>query len=223
MAVHIGNDWDQLLAEEFEKPYYQNLRSFLIGEYRTKTVYPSMYQIFEALKRTSLAQTKVVLLGQDPYHGPGQAQGLAFSVPEGVEQPPSLQNIFKELENDLKIKSPNHGSLLSWADQGVLLLNTTLTVRAGNAGSHQGKGWETFTDAVLKHVNAKESPVVFLLWGKHAQTKASLVTNPKHLVLKTVHPSPLSAYRGFFGSAHFSKVNRFLVQSGQKAINWELA
>lgn len=165
MAVHLGNDWDELLAGEFSKEYYLALRQFLIQEYRYRTIYPDMYKIFEALKRTSYAQTKVVLLGQDPYHGPGQAHGLAFSVPRGVPQPPSLQNIFRELVRDLGIPVPAHGCLEAWADQGVLLLNTTLTVRRGQAGSHQGKGWERFTDRVLELLNDKETPVVFLLWA----------------------------------------------------------
>lgn len=224
MAVVLGNDWDELLEGEFAKEYYQNLRRFLIQEYWRKTVYPDKYQIFEALKRTSFQATKVVLLGQDPYHGEGQAHGLAFSVPQGVVMPPSLQNIFKELGRDLGLKMPRHGSLESWADQGVLLLNTTLTVRAGQAGSHQGRGWEEFTDAILRLINdGKKSPVVFLLWGRHAQNKGALITDEQHLVLRTVHPSPLSAYRGFFGCAHFSKTNQFLIKTGQAPIDWQLA
>ena len=218
----LGNDWDKLLAPEFEKSYYRNLRSFLSEEYRSCAVYPTMDQIFTALKRTSYAQTKVVLLGQDPYHGPGQAHGLAFSVQKGVAKPPSLQNIFKELARDLNLPIPSHGCLESWADQGVLLLNTTLTVRSGEAGSHQRQGWETFTDAVLTHLSAKETPLVFLLWGRHAQSKETLIKNKKHLVLKTVHPSPLSAYRGFFGCAHFSQANDFLQRSGQELVDWQV-
>ncbi|HHT67976.1 MAG TPA: uracil-DNA glycosylase [Firmicutes bacterium] len=222
MAVDLGNDWDPILAPEFEKDYYKTLRSFLIQEYRNSTVYPDMYHIFEALKRTSYAQTKVVLLGQDPYHGPGQAHGLAFSVRRGVPKPPSLQNMFKELHRDLGIEIPDHGCLESWADQGVLLLNTTLTVRQGQAASHQGKGWETFTDAVLARLVEKQTPLVFLLWGRHAQSKEALISNKRHLVLKTVHPSPLSAHRGFFGCGHFSKANAFLTKSGQEPIDWRV-
>ncbi|NLL47255.1 MAG: uracil-DNA glycosylase [Firmicutes bacterium] len=223
MAVVLGNDWDELLAPEFDCEYYQNLRRFLIEEYRNHTVYPDMYEIFTALKRSSYAKTKVVLLGQDPYHGPGQAHGLAFSVKKGVPKPPSLQNIFKELASDLKLPIPEHGCLESWADQGVLLLNTTLTVRQGQAGSHQRRGWEQFTDAVLRHLSAKETPLVFLLWGRHAQSKDSLIKGKHHLVLKTVHPSPLSAHRGFFGCAHFSKANQFLQASGQEPVDWQVS
>lgn len=223
MAVHLGNDWDHLLQGEFEQEYYLSLRQFLIGEYRQRTIYPDMYKIFEALKRTSYARTKVVLLGQDPYHGPGQAHGLAFSVPKGVAPPPSLQNIFKELARDLGIPAPAHGCLKPWADQGVLLLNTTLTVRRGQAGSHQGKGWEKFTDRVLQLLNEKETPVVFLLWGRPAQSKQRLITNPRHLVLTAPHPSPLSANRGFFGCGHFSKANEFLASSGQEPVDWRIA
>lgn len=222
MAVVLANDWDEVLAGEFEKPYYLELRKFLIQEYRRRTIYPDMYHIFEALKRTPYEKVKVVLLGQDPYHGPGQAHGLAFSVPKGVAPPPSLQNIFKELARDLNLPLPSHGCLEGWADQGVLLLNTTLTVRQGQAGSHQGKGWETFTDRVLELINAKATPVVFLLWGRHAQNKEKLITGSHHLVLKTVHPSPLSAHRGFFGCSHFSKANEFLTRTGQHPINWQL-
>lgn len=223
VAVHLGNDWGQLLQGEFEQEYYLSLRQFLIGEYRQRTIYPDMYKIFEALKRTSYARTKVVLLGQDPYHGPGQAHGLAFSVPKGVAPPPSLQNIFKELARDLGIPAPAHGCLKPWADQGVLLLNTTLTVRRGQAGSHQGKGWEKFTDRVLQLLNEKETPVVFLLWGRPAQSKQRLITNPRHLVLTAPHPSPLSASRGFFGCGHFSKANEFLASSGQEPVDWRIA
>ncbi len=222
VAVQLGNDWDELLGPEFEQDYYLNLRRFLIDEYRHRTVYPDMYSIFAALKRTSLAQTRVVLLGQDPYHGQGQAHGLAFSVPRGVRQPPSLHNIYKELNRDLGLPIPSHGCLEAWADQGVLLLNTTLTVREGQAGSHRGRGWEIFTDRILEHLNQKETPVVFLLWGRHAQSKAALITNDQHLVLKTVHPSPLSAHRGFFGCAHFSKTNSFLTKAGQEPIDWQV-
>ncbi|MGI6159743.1 uracil-DNA glycosylase [Candidatus Darwinibacter acetoxidans] len=223
VAVELGNDWDELLGDEFSKEYYLTLRQFLIGEYRQRTIYPNMYKIFEALKRTSYANTKVVLLGQDPYHGPGQAHGLAFSVPKGMAPPPSLQNIFKELARDLGIAVPTHGCLEAWADQGVLLLNTTLTVRQGQAGSHQGKGWERFTDRVLELLNQKATPVVFLLWGRPAQSKQRLITSPKHLVLTAPHPSPLSAHRGFFGCGHFSKANEYLTRTGQGPIDWRIA
>lgn len=223
VAVILDNDWDQLIAGEFEKDYYLVLRQFLIREYKEQVVYPDKYKIFEALRRTSFKDTKVVLLGQDPYHGEGQAHGLAFSVQKGVALPPSLRNIFKELARDLNITPPSHGCLEAWADQGVLLLNTTLTVRQGEAGSHQKQGWEEFTDRILGLLNDKKSPVVFLLWGRHAQSKERLITNPKHLVLKTVHPSPLSAHRGFFGSAHFSQTNEYLVSTGQKPISWQIA
>jgi len=209
VAVHLGNDWDQLLQGEFEQEYYLSLRQFLIGEYRQRTIYPDMYKIFEALKRTSYARTKVVLLGQDPYHGPGQAHGLAFSVPKGVAPPPSLQNIFKELARDLGIPAPAHGCLKPWADQGVLLLNTTLTVRRGQAGSHQGKGWEKFTDRVLQLLNEKETPVVFLLWGRPAQSKQRLITNPRHLVLTAPHPSPCRPAAAFSAAGIFPRPMSF--------------
>lgn len=223
VTVVSDNDWDQLLAGEFEKDYYLDLQQFLIGEYKEKVVYPDRYKIFEALRRTSFEDTKVVLLGQDPYHGQRQAHGLAFSVRRGVASPPSLRNIFKELARDLNITPPaSHGCLEAWADQGVLLLNTTLTVRQGEASSHQGQGWEQFTDRILSVLNAKKSPIVFLLWGRQAQSKEHLITNSQHLVLKTAHPSPLSAYRGFFGSAHFSKTNEYLLSTGQKPISWQI-
>ena len=222
MGVAFENDWDELLAPEFAKDYYKTLRRFLIEEYRTATVYPDMYHIFEALKRTSYADTRVVLLGQDPYHGQGQAHGLAFSVPRGVPKPPSLQNIFRELNRDLAVEIPAHGCLECWTEQGILLLNTTLTVRDGQAASHRGRGWETFTDTILTRLNEKETPLVFLLWGRHAQSKAPLITNKRHLVLETVHPSPLSAHRGFFGCSHFSKANRFFMDLGQEPIDWQV-
>lgn len=222
VGVVLENDWDELLAPEFAKDYYKTLRRFLIEEYRTATVYPDMYHIFEALKRTSYADTRVVLLGQDPYHGQGQAHGLAFSVPKGVSKPPSLQNIFKELNRDLAVEIPAHGCLEGWTEQGVLLLNTTLTVREGQAASHRGRGWETFTDTILMRLNEKKTPLVFFLWGRHAQSKEPLITNRRHLVLKTVHPSPLSAHRGFFGCAHFSKANRFFMDLGQEPIDWQV-
>ena len=220
--VHIGNDWDERLKGEFDKPYYQELRQFLIEEYRHHVVYPDMHNIFNALKYTSFSDTKVVILGQDPYHGPGQAHGLCFSVQKGVEPPPSLQNIFKELMADVGIDRPRHGELTCWAKQGVLLLNTVLTVREHEPNSHKGKGWEILTDRIISELNNKETPVVFLLWGANARSKKSLITNPLHVKLETVHPSPLSAYNGFFGCRHFSKANAILEASGQTAIAWNV-
>jgi uracil-DNA glycosylase len=220
--VHIGNDWDERLKGEFEKPYYQELRRFLIEEYRRYTVYPDMHDIFNALKYTSFSDTKVVILGQDPYHGPGQAHGLCFSVQKGVEPPPSLQNIFKELMQDVGIQRPTHGELTCWARQGVLLLNAVLTVREHEPNSHKGKGWETLTDRIISELNNKQTPVVFLLWGANARSKKVLITNPLHVKLETVHPSPLSAYNGFFGCRHFSKANAILEASGQTTIDWNV-
>lgn len=220
--VHIGNDWDALLADYFASEQYRMLRQFLAAEYRTHTVYPSMYDIFNALKYTSFAQTKVVILGQDPYHGPGQAHGLCFSVKKGVEPPPSLKNIFQELHDDLGIPQPNHGELTAWARQGVLLLNTVLTVREHMPNSHKGKGWEAFTDRVIELLNEKQTPIVFLLWGANARNKAKIVTNPRHIKLEAPHPSPLSAYNGFFGCKHFSKANAWLLKTGQTPIDWTL-
>lgn len=220
--VKIGNDWDSLLTGEFEKDYYLKLRQFLASEYRTHTVYPSMYDIFNALKYTPYHQVKAVILGQDPYHGPNQAQGLCFSVKKEVAIPPSLQNIYKELQADLGIAPAQHGSLVSWAQQGVLLLNTVLTVRAGQANSHKGMGWEIFTDRVIRLLNERQEPMVFLLWGGNAKSKRELITNPNHLILTAAHPSPLSAYNGFFGCRHFSKCNAFLEEHGQEPICWQL-
>lgn len=220
--VHIGNDWDERLAGEFEKPYYRQLRSFLWEEYRHQTVYPGMYDIFNALKFTSFAQTKVVILGQDPYHGPHQAHGLCFSVEKGTPPPPSLENIFKELQADVGIPQPPHGELTDWAKQGVLLLNTVLTVRAHQPNSHKGKGWEQLTDRIIGELNEKTTPVVFLLWGANARSKKALVTNPRHAILETVHPSPLSAYHGFLGCRHFSRANAILEASGQTPIDWTI-
>lgn len=220
--VSLGNDWDVVLEGEFRKEYYLQLREFLKSQYRRHTVYPNMYKIFEALKLTPYSKVKVVILGQDPYHGPRQAHGLAFSVQPGVAIPPSLMNIFKELQTDLGCYIPNNGDLTHWAEQGVLLLNTSLTVRAGQAGSHRGRGWEIFTDQVIQHLNQKETPVVFLLWGSNAKQKVRFITNPHHLVLTAVHPSPLSAYRGFFGCGHFSKTNEFLQKTGQEPIDWQI-
>lgn len=218
--VHIGNDWDERLKGEFDKDYYLKLREFLIGEYRQYQVYPDMHDLFNALKYTSFADTKVVILGQDPYHGPGQAHGLCFSVKQGVEPPPSLQNIFKELKEDVGIPQPPHGELTCWAREGVLLLNTVLTVRAHQPNSHKGKGWEILTDRIITELNQKQTPVVFLLWGANARSKKKLITNPNHVILETVHPSPLSAYNGFFGCRHFSRANAILEKSGQKPIDW---
>lgn len=218
--VHIGNDWDDILADEWGKDYYRALREFLKREYATQTVYPNMHHIFNALKYTAFADVKVVIIGQDPYHGPGQAHGLCFSVQEGVEPPPSLKNIFKELSTDVGKPVPSSGDLTAWARQGVLLLNTVLTVRQGQPTSHQGQGWEPFTDRVISELNNKQTPMVFLLWGAHAQRKAQLITNPIHYKLATVHPSPLSAHRGFFGCRHFSKANALLERHGMSPIEW---
>ncbi len=221
--VKLGNDWDEILKDEFEKPYYIILREYLKAEYHKYTIYPQMDDIFNALKFTSFNDTKVVIIGQDPYHGKGQAHGLCFSVKKGIEQPPSLKNIFKELSTDVEFESPNHGYLTQWAQQGVLMLNTVLTVRESQPNSHKGKGWEKFTDRVIAELNNKETPVVFLLWGANAKAKAKVITNPIHHKLETVHPSPLSAYNGFFGCKHFSKANELLIASGQSPINWQLS
>lgn len=217
----LGCDWDGIIGDEFQKPYYLALREFLKQEYATKTVYPSMYDIFSALKATPYSKVKAVILGQDPYHGPGQAHGLCFSVQRGVQPPPSLQNMFKELHSDIGMPIPRGGYLLPWAEEGVLLLNTTLTVRGGQPLSHKGKGWETFTDAVIAALDKKEEPIVFLLWGSPARAKKALLHNPRHLVLEATHPSPLSAYNGFFGCRHFSKCNAFLEKNGVAPIRWE--
>ena len=221
MAI-LKNDWSLYLEEQFQKPYYQKLRNFLIEEYKTQTIYPNMYNIFNALHYTSYANTKAVIIGQDPYHGPNQAHGLSFSVLPGVEPPPSLKNIFKELKNDLGCPIPQSGSLEKWAEQGVLLLNSVLTVRAGQPNSHRGKGWEIFTDQVIKTLNERETPVIFLLWGKNAQEKQRLITNSRHYKILAPHPSPLSAHRGFFGSKPFSKTNRYLREIGLGEIDWRL-
>lgn len=219
--VKLGNDWDGILADEWEKPYYRQLHEFLKEEYSKTRIYPDMYDIFNALKYTSFADTRAVIIGQDPYHGPGQAHGLCFSVKKGVPLPPSLVNIYKEITDDLGVTMPQHGELTGWAKQGVLLLNTVLTVRAGQPNSHKDKGWEIFTDRVISELNRKETPVVFLLWGANAEKKARVITNPIHKKLITVHPSPLSAYRGFFGCRHFSKANEILKASGQLPIKWD--
>ncbi|ETT60095.1 uracil-DNA glycosylase [Paenibacillus sp. FSL H8-0457] len=221
MAI-LKNDWATYLEQEFTKPYYLQLRGFLIDEYRTKTIFPDKYDIFNALHYTPLADTKVVILGQDPYHGPGQAHGLSFSVKEGVSTPPSLQNMYKELQDDLGCFIPNNGHLITWAKQGVLLLNTVLTVRAHEANSHKNRGWESFTDKVIETINRKNEPVVFLLWGSHAQKKAELITNRQHKLIRSPHPSPLSAHRGFFGSKPFSRANEFLRSMGIQEVDWQI-
>ncbi len=216
------NDWANFLDEEIQKPYYQELRQFLIGEYRTKKIYPNMYDIFNALHFTSYADTKVVILGQDPYHEPGQAHGLSFSVLPNVPPPPSLMNIFKELHDDLGCTIPNNGCLKYWAEQGVLLLNAVLTVRAHAANSHQGKGWEIFTNRIIELLNEHEKPLAFILWGRPARAKKVMITNPKHFIVESAHPSPLSAYNGFFGSRPFSKVNNFLESVNETPIDWQI-
>lgn len=219
----IDNDWLDCIQDEFKKPYYKELYQFVRKEYGTHVIYPPADDIFNAFHFTPLSQVKVLILGQDPYHGEHQAHGLCFSVlPDQPELPPSLQNIYKELQDDLGCYIPNNGYLKKWADQGVLMLNTVLTVRAHQAGSHQGKGWEQFTDAIIQAVNAQDRPIVYLLWGKPAQSKIPMLTNPKHLILKAPHPSPLSAYRGFFGCRHFSQTNEFLQKNGIDPIDWQI-
>lgn len=221
--VKLENEWDELLKEEFEKDYYQNLRQFLLTEYKTQTIYPNMYNIFNALKYTSYNDVKVVIIGQDPYHGPNQAHGLSFSVQKGVKVPPSLVNIFKEIKDDIGTDNlGKHGELTKWAENGVLLLNAVLTVRGGQANSHKGKGWEQFTDSVIKLLNKRDKPVVFMLWGANAKAKAMYITNPNHLVLTSAHPSPLSAFNGFFGCKHFSKANEFLKNNNMTEIDWSI-
>lgn len=220
--ISFNNNWDDILKDEFDKQYYLELREFLIKEYKSHLIYPDKYKIFEALKLTDYEDVKIVILGQDPYHGPNQAHGLAFSVSLGVPIPPSLLNIYKELERDINFRIPNHGYLVDWSKQGVLLLNTALTVRAGMANSHRGKGWEVFTDQVIRHLSLREKPMVFLLWGKNAAEKEALIDTSKHLVLKAPHPSPLSAHRGFLGCGHFSKANEFLIKNSIASINWQL-
>ena len=218
----IGNDWDILLKDEYNKDYFKELNKFVINEYKTKTCYPKMSEIFNAFINTSYEDVKVVILGQDPYHGEGEAEGLSFSVKEGIPFPPSLVNILTELKSDLGYDLPKSGSLVPWAKQGVLLLNASLTVVKDTPKSHSGKGWETFTDEVIKLINKKETPVVFILWGSDARNKKSLITNKIHYIIESPHPSPLSAYRGFFGSKPFSKTNEFLKKNGIKEINWQL-
>mgnify|MGYP000845009675 FL=1 len=216
------NDWAAYLDEELKQPYYQELRRFLIDEYRRGRVYPDMYDIFNALHYTPYAAVKVVILGQDPYHGPGQAHGLSFSVQPGVAPPPSLLNIFKELQTDLGCRIPNNGCLKPWAEQGVLLLNTVLTVRAHQANSHRGRGWETFTDKIITLLNARERPLAFILWGGPARKKKNMIDTSRHFIVESPHPSPLSASYGFFGSRPFSKVNAFLESVGETPVDWQL-
>ncbi|WP_182201504.1 uracil-DNA glycosylase [Paraliobacillus salinarum] len=218
----LNNDWSNYLADEFEKDYYQELRSFLKKEYQTETIYPEMNDIYNALHYTSFKKVKVVILGQDPYHGPNQAHGLSFSVKPEVNVPPSLRNIYKELHDDLGCAIPNHGNLVRWAEQGVLLLNNVLTVRAGQAHSHRGMGWEQFTDRVIEVLNQKETPIVYILWGAAAQKKRKIIDTAKHFIVQSTHPSPLSAYRGFFGSKPFSKTNELLKQNDIEEIDWEI-
>lgn len=217
--VNIGNSWDSILKEDFESENYQNLRKFLAQEYRTRVIYPDMHDIFNALKYTPYENVKAVILGQDPYHGAGQAHGMCFSVKPDVPAPPSLVNIFKEIETDIGVKNKS-SYLVPWAKQGVLLLNTVLTVREGQPNSHKGKGWEVLTDSIIRKLNARKEPIVFMLWGGNARSKKSLITSSQHLILECPHPSPLSAYAGFFGCKHFSKCNAFLKAHGEEPIDW---
>ena len=219
----IGNDWDKLLEEELKKDYFTKLIDFVKKEYDSKTIYPKQSEIFKAFRYTSYKDVKVVILGQDPYHGEGQAEGLSFSVKHGIKRPPSLVNIYKELNDDLGYPIIMDGSLVKWASQGVLLLNAVLTVEKDKAASHQGKGWETFTDEVIKLINKKEEPVVFILWGNYARSKKKYITNKIHYIIESAHPSPLSAHNGFFGSKPFSKTNNFLKEKGLKEIDWNLS
>lgn len=216
----IGNDWDIMLQDEFDRPYFKRLENFLTEERARYEIYPPQEDVFNALRYSSFQDTKVVILGQDPYHEPGQAHGLCFSVNKGVTIPPSLVNIYKEIENDLGIKMPGHGYLADWAKQGVLLLNTVLTVRRGQANSHKGKGWETFTDRIVEILNERQKPMVFILWGANAKSKTELITNKEHMVITGAHPSPLSAWKGFFGGRYFSKANRYLEITGQEPVDW---
>lgn len=221
--IHLlPSDWMEILKDEFEKPYFEQLNRFLEEEYDNETIYPSENEVFSAFHLTPYEKTKVVILGQDPYHGAGQAHGLSFSVKPGVKVPPSLKNIYKELHSDVGCETPDHGYLIRWAEQGVLLLNTVLTVREGKPNSHKGKGWENFTDQVIQALNQREKPIVFILWGRHAQEKKALITSSHHLIIEAAHPSPFSAKRGFFGSKPFSKTNQFLVEMGMEPIDWRL-
>lgn len=218
----IGNKWDELLEEEYKKEYFLKLMDFIKSEYKNKIIYPKQNEVFNAFRYTDFTNLKVVILGQDPYHGPNQAEGLSFSVSNSVLKPPSLQNIFKELENDLGIPFPQANSLKPWAKQGVLLLNAVLTVEEHKPTSHKDKGWETFTDDVIKIINQKKEPVVFILWGAYARNKKSLITNPNHYIIESAHPSPFSARNGFFGSKPFSKTNNFLKSKGLPEIDWKV-
>ncbi len=220
--VQFNNSWDILLKDEFQKPYYLNLRKFLVQEYKTKTIHPHMNNIFNALKYTDYKDVKVVILGQDPYHQPNQAHGLCFSVQKGVNPPPSLQNMYKEIHAEYGFPIPEHGELTYWAKQGVLMMNTVLTVRESQPNSHKGMGWEIFTDNVISLLNQRPEPMVFLLWGANARAKTKIITNPNHLVLESAHPSPLSAYNGFFGNGHFKKANEFLRSRGMTEIDWRI-
>ena len=220
--VKLLNDWDEKIGGEFQKEYYLRLRRFLKEEYANSTVYPDMYDLFSALKATPFSGVKVVILGQDPYHEPGQAHGMAFSVKPGVPIPPSLLNMYKELNSELGCSIPKNGYLMSWAQQGVLLLNTVLTVRAGEANSHHGKGWELFTDEIIRQLNKRNDPIVFLLWGNNARKKKELITNSNHYVLEAAHPSPLSASRGFMGCGHFKKANEILISLLKSPIDWQI-
>lgn len=220
--VDTGNSWNEILKDEFKKDYYLKLRDFLKYEYSHYRIYPKMENIFNFLRYTAYENVKVVIIGQDPYHGAGQAHGLCFSVQKGTKAPPSLCNIFKELSDDLGCKVPTHGQLTGWAMQGVLLMNTVLTVREGQANSHKSQGWEIFTDKVIEILNQRETPIVFLLWGANAGAKSNLITKSRHLVLRAAHPSPLSAYNGFFGCGHFSKANAFLESTNQAPIDWQI-
>lgn len=218
----FGNDWDNILSDELSKDYFKKLLGFIQNEYKTKDVYPKKEEVFNAFRKTPFSSVKVVILGQDPYHGYNQAEGLSFSVKVGITKPPSLQNIFKELESDLGFPIPDNGSLIPWAKEGVLLLNTVLTVEANKPASHKNLGWEVFTDEVISHINDKNTPVVFILWGAFAKSKKKLITNPIHYVIESAHPSPFSAYNGFFGSKPFSKCNNFLIDNNIKPIDWKI-
>lgn len=218
----IGNSWDKVLSEEYKQEYFQNLMNFVKEEYKTKVIYPKQNEVFNAFRYTDFENVKVVILGQDPYHGPNQAEGLSFSVSNEVLKPPSLKNIFKELESDLGIPFPKANSLKPWAKEGVLLLNAVLTVQEHTPTSHKDKGWEIFTDSVIKYLNKKNMPIVFILWGSYARSKKSFITNPIHCIIESPHPSPFSAYNGFFGSKPFSKTNEFLRKNGLKEINWKV-
>lgn len=220
--VNLGNDWDEILKDEFTKDYYKKLRQTLIKEYRTQVIYPKMENIFSALKLTSYENTKVLILGQDPYHGPNQAHGLAFSVNPGIKKPPSLLNMYKEIKAEYGYDIPNNGYLIPWAKQGILLLNTALTVRDGQANSHANIGWEIFTDNIIHYLNKREDPVIFVLWGNNARKKKDFIDKSRHYILEAAHPSPLSASRGFFGCGHFRKINEILAKLGKTEIDWQI-